>query len=308
MNTSAYLRRMAFLALCAPLATACSNGDTDTNEPSDETVDTFREAGPLEPSLLLALANFAIDDGVGAADTDADTDVDSDTDGGAGGGALPPVDDAPTLARSYTSGTNTIPVVGTFLAANDAWDFSFADDDNYCVIEISIGDNDTVGEAAWVANITSVVFGFDMPGTATVNAADCAGKLDTTVFTDVGASFAAIDVGFGVMAALPASFRTQLLGGSLTEDDIKNWIGGGVAGTLGALVNEDGWANTAITTGDKLNDLDAPAPWAVATDGGGDRIELTPAEMIIDGKLRRGAYSIEFLVSGDRILELLLDL
>jgi hypothetical protein len=125
MNHAFNFRRGVALAAALTLATACDNGkDTDTDGETDEVeldtgADTDEGEDYLDIDSMLILSQFAYD---------------------------PALD----VARPVTNGANEVPVLVDFIFASAAWDGTFTDDEEFCIVEYVFTGN--ANRAPWAGS------------------------------------------------------------------------------------------------------------------------------------------------------------
>jgi hypothetical protein len=256
-------RRLALVALLAQ-AGACGSNEEPVESDTDVAEPVARDTAPtvqyLRPTSAILLASFGYEPSLNA-------------------------------ATEYTFGTSTIPAGISFLFANDQWSYSFADEDNYCAVELMVDGNI---EAANLQAFPNVMFGFNLPVTAVANG-DCNSKLDPNDWPDIGAALLAVDWGVTINTSIDADFSTQLQGSMSAEewDDFSSTtIGGGMIGTMASALDQSGLFNGGLGSANVADEAITDSI-IVVLDSAGDTVPMTTTEMIVGGELQRGAYTVQ---------------
>jgi hypothetical protein len=308
MNDRLNLPVGLLLASLITLATACTNnkgGDTDTEEPDVETGDTEPD-GPdyLEPTGTIILAQFGYD----------------------------PVTDR---GVPINDGTRDVPVVVDFLIFNDDWDYSFADEDNYCIIEFVMPGS--VERALWAGSSLAqdpveepetdapvdtdtevppdtdvepepeptpaindaIAWGFDVPLGMPAAVANCNEVLDPDEWPDLVGDIEAIQWSFGVSKTLEPGYRQQLIDGGATAADLSTYGGSGLAGLFGELYDDSGYSDSGLLFVNQTND-----DFVLQYDAG-ETIPYNATDVYTDDRLIKGAYNIQVILPFDAISQIL---
>jgi hypothetical protein len=316
-------RRLAFTsALALTAACAGSSKDTDTDEPEDTVViDTAPVEDPyMTPANLFILVQFAYDPDDDVArpvfsptadyetpvipidtdvpDTDVDTDVDTDIDTDVD----TDVPDVPDVPNSTEAPDNTElgGITVDFLFVTDDWDGSFGDDDNFCFVEYAFG-SETLPRAAWADGEgddelgTNVMFGFDVPASATVTGENCSVMLDPVDWPDMAGAIDALQWSFGMSRNM--SSETEAAYG-FDPEDLETITSAGLAGDFGFSFTPmgEGYYDSALGFANQVDHqfvLEVEANAAVPL----EVVDMVDA----DGNMAAGAYSLQLFLPMDPI-------
>jgi hypothetical protein len=174
-----------------------------------------------------------------------------------------------------TFGTTTLPPGLDVLFATNTWRGSLADDDNVCLI--SVRTETDRPRADWVT--AEHLFGVDL-GEALTLEDGCEGRLLEPA--DAGGLLASLDWSVAITPEVDADHRSRLASADI---DPTAFLGGAFGGDVGA-VSESGWLREVLTS------ASAVADGAVVVEDG-NPVALAVDEMLVEGRLQSGFYSVQ---------------
>ena len=233
-----------------------SDPSTDTEDGNGD-VDTAPQVQYLRPTTVLMLASFGYDSATGN-------------------------------AISFGYGADQVPSSLGFILANDAWNFTIADDANFCVVEFAAGADDAIASFD-VSAIPGALFGYDKPSDTA--AGDCNNKLNPLDWPDIGAELGALEWGLTIDTAIDPEYRQLLVDNGVTEADLAELIGASLTGSLADQIDPSGALAGGLTSASVVDEN-------FSVQFGDDQFPLPMqnTEMIVGGELQNGSYSIQFVL------------
>jgi hypothetical protein len=197
--------------------------------------------------------------------------------------AYDPATDATT---SFTLGDATRRTLIDVFVFSEDWDGTFGDIDHYCMVEIE-ADAD-LPRAQWVDGYAGLLFGVSKPREIGVQGS-CDDRI-RGVPGDADDLIAGLHWGISYAEPLSDDVREALLASGLTEDDLVQFIGGGLLGDAVDVIQNHGLLPFGYVSGYEVDDS-----FVVVTNSSGDARPLDAAQMVVGGSLQRGVYVCDTL-------------